>query len=145
MDEAGDAVGEPPRLSVVDGTGPAEDVGTMWHVTLTVTGEPVPSHVVRYVAELVEATHPHDAAPDIVRRYARFGASPRGAQALILGAKATALLDGRPSVAAADVAAVAPSALQHRIGLSFEAAVDGVAARDVVSAVLDHVSAAPSV
>jgi MoxR-like ATPase len=98
-----------------------------------------------YVAELVEATHPHDAAPDIVRRYARFGASPRGAQALILGAKATALLDGRPSVAAADVAAVAPSALQHRIGLSFEAAVDGVAARDVVSAVLDHVSAAPSV
>ena len=106
---------------------------------------PVPSHVVRYVAELVEATHPHDAAPDIVRRYARFGASPRGAQALILGAKATALLDGRPSVAAADVAAVAPPALPHRVGLGFEAAGGGVVARDVVGAVLDHVSAAPSV
>jgi hypothetical protein len=51
-------VGEPPRLSVVDGTGPAEDVGTMWHVTLTVTGDPVPSHVVRAALERLSEEHP---------------------------------------------------------------------------------------
>ncbi|HVF13582.1 MAG TPA: hypothetical protein VM942_03225, partial [Acidimicrobiales bacterium] len=78
----------------------------------------------------------HAEAPDAVRRYVRFGASPRGAQALILAAKATALLDGRPNVAGADVRRVAVAALRHRLVLGYEAVADGVSADDLVAAVL---------
>src|SRR5690606_12618409 len=99
---------------------------------------PVPTHVVQHAVDLVVATHPdHDGAPEQVRRYVRFGASPRGAQALILAAKATALLDGRPSASADDVRAVAPGALRHRLVTGYEAVADGVHADDLVAAVLD--------
>ena len=105
---------------------------------------PVASHLVRHAVDLVVATHPdRDTAPDEVRRYVRFGASPRGAQALILAAKATALLDGRPNVAAADVRAMAPAALRHRLVLGYEAVADGVAPDDVVDAVLRAVPDPP--
>ena len=105
---------------------------------------PVPSHVVRYAADLVLATHPGDGANELVDRYVRFGASPRGAQALLLGAKVTALRDGRPSVAVDDVRAVAHAALRHRIGLGYEAAVDAVDGDRLVSALLDSVETAPA-
>jgi MoxR-like ATPase len=98
---------------------------------------PVASHVVQHAVDLVVATHADSpGAPDEVRRYVRFGASPRGAQALVLAAKATALLDGRPNVAVADVRAMAPAALRHRLVLGYEAAADGVSADDVVDALL---------
>ncbi len=101
---------------------------------------PVPSHLVEHAVDLVVATHPDkDSAPEQVRRYVRFGASPRGAQALILAAKATALLDGRPSVAAEDVRAAAPGALRHRLVVGYEAVADGVTADQLVAAVLDAV------
>ena len=103
---------------------------------------PVPSHLVEHAVDLVVATHPtQDSAPERVRRYVRFGASPRGAQALILAAKATALLDGRPSVAAEDIRAVAPGALRHRLVVGYEAVADAVTADDLVAAVLDAVPA----
>jgi MoxR-like ATPase len=103
---------------------------------------PAPSHVVEHAVGLVVATHPnHGEAPDRVRRYVRFGSSPRGAQALILAAKATALLDGRPSASVDDVRAVAPAALRHRLVLGYEAVADGVAADDLVTDVLDAVGA----
>ena len=90
------------------------------------------------------ATHPGEAtAPDQVRRYVRFGASPRGAQALILAAKATALLDERPNVSAGDIRAVAPAALRHRLVLGYEAVADGVVADDVVASVLAAVPEPP--
>ena len=60
--------------------------------------------------------------------YVRFGASPRGAQALILAGKVTALLDGRPNVSVDDVRAIAPAALRHRLVLGYEATADGVGA-----------------
>jgi MoxR-like ATPase len=74
-----------------------------------------------------------------VDRYVRFGASPRGAQSLVLAAKAAALLDGRPNVAAADIRAMAAPALRHRLVLGYEATADGVSADDVVAAVLESV------
>lgn len=95
---------------------------------------PVPSHVVRYVADLVVATH--DPAVELVERYVRVGSSPRGAQALMLAAKAHALVDGRPSVALDDVRAVAHPALRHRVALGFEAAVDGIGPDAVIDGVL---------
>ena len=101
---------------------------------------PIAPHLVQHAVDLVLATHPADpSAPDGVRRYVRFGASPRGAQSIVLAAKAAALLHGRPNVAADDLRAMAPAALRHRLVLGYEAAADGVAADAVVAAVLDAV------
>ena len=67
---------------------------------------PIASHVMDYAIRLLRATHPEtESAPEIVRSYVRYGASPRGAQAIVLGAKIRALLDGRFNVAYADVQA----------------------------------------
>jgi len=102
---------------------------------------PVASPVAEYAARLVIATHPEDeAAPEMVRRYVRYGASPRAAQALILGGKATALLAGRYNVAFDDLRAVAPAALRHRILLNFEGQAEGVSTDDVVAEVVEAVA-----
>jgi MoxR-like ATPase len=103
---------------------------------------PAASHVLRHAAELVEATHPaRDAAPDPVRRYVAHGASPRGAQSLVLAAKARALFDGRLQASSQDVRTVAAACLRHRLVLGYEAIVGGVTPDDVVTAVLDAVPA----
>ncbi|MCP4543384.1 MAG: MoxR family ATPase [Chloroflexi bacterium] len=102
---------------------------------------PVASPLADYAAKLVIATHPGgDAAPDMVQRYVRYGASPRAAQALILGGKVTALLAGRYNVAFEDLRAVAPAALRHRILLNFEGQAEGVSTDDVVEEILEAVS-----
>jgi MoxR-like ATPase len=101
---------------------------------------PIASHVNDYVVRLLLATHPaNDNVPPLVRLYVRYGASPRGAQAMILGAKIGALLDGRYNVSFADVRAVAPHALRHRIILSFEGEAEGVTPDQVVTELLDAV------
>jgi MoxR-like ATPase len=103
---------------------------------------PVASHVLRHAIDLVVASHPdHESAPSEINRYVRFGSSPRGAQAIILAAKAMALLDGRPNASIDDVRAAGPAALRHRLVLGYEAAADGVAADDLVAALLDAVPA----
>jgi MoxR-like ATPase len=101
---------------------------------------PIASHLVRYVATLVAATHPDSPdAPELVRRYVRWGASPRGGQAMVLGAKARALLEGNPYVAADDLRWAAWAALRHRIVLGYEATADGVDADAIVQAVISGV------
>jgi MoxR-like ATPase len=101
---------------------------------------PVPSHVSDFVARLVVASHPdHEAAPPLVKQFIRYGSSPRGGQALILGAKITALFAGRLNVAFEDVAAVAPAALRHRLLLNFEGQAEGVTTDDVVKELLKDV------
>ena len=88
---------------------------------------PVASHVTEYVARLVVATHPETpSAPESVKQFVRYGASPRGAQALIIGGKINALLEGRFNVSFDDVQAVAPSALRHRLLLNFEGMAEGI-------------------
>jgi MoxR-like ATPase len=102
---------------------------------------PAASNVADYAARLTVATHPEsDAAPEVVRRYVRYGSSPRGAQALILGGKVTALLAGRYNVAYEDLQAVAPAALRHRVLLNFEGQAEGVSADDVVREVVTTVA-----
>ncbi len=102
---------------------------------------PVASPVSDYAARLTIATHPHgETAPEVVRRYVRYGSSPRGAQALILGGKVTALLAGRYNVAFEDLRAVAPAALRHRILLNFEGQAEGVSTDDVVREVVQEVA-----
>jgi MoxR-like ATPase len=98
---------------------------------------PCAEPVLRYAATLVRATHP-DAAetPERVKRFVRYGASPRAAQAIVLGAKVTALLAGRAHVDPDDVAAVALPALRHRVLLNFEGEAEGVKVDDLVREVI---------
>lgn len=93
-----------------------------------VLGVPVPTHVVEYVARLIVATHPNQSGstPNI-KQFVRYGASPRGAQAIILGAKATALIEGRYNVSFEDVLSVMKPALRHRMLLNFDGMAEGVA------------------
>jgi MoxR-like ATPase len=88
---------------------------------------PVADHVRDYVVRLVRATHPGLKSPSRdIERYVRLGASPRGAQALLMSAKIRALIAGRLVPGLEDVKAMAKSTLRHRILLSFEGQADGV-------------------
>jgi len=99
---------------------------------------PIAEHVLDRAVAMVLATHADNAgAPAEVKRYVRWGASPRGLQTLVLGGRIRALLDGRFNVALEDLAAVAPSALRHRLFLNFEADAAGFTADQVVTAVVD--------
>ncbi|MCB8922032.1 MAG: MoxR family ATPase [Ardenticatenaceae bacterium] len=100
---------------------------------------PIPSHVTAYVSRLIVATHPGSSPSSMVNDYVRYGSSPRGAQALVLGSKITALLDGRLNVSFDDVTAVAPAALRHRLLLNFEGQAQGVKADDVVGDLIEQV------
>jgi len=101
---------------------------------------PVASHVRDYTSGIILATHPeHAAASPMVRKYVRYGASPRGAQAMILGGKVLALVAGRYNVAFDDVRKMTPPALRHRLILNFEGEAAGVKTDDVVEDVLKHV------
>jgi MoxR-like ATPase len=111
-----------------------EDMRTMAELARDV---PIASHVMERAVAIVLASHPdRDGAPDEVRRYVRWGSSPRGLQALVLASRIRALLDGRFNVALEDLAAVAPSALRHRVFLNFEADAAGITQDDVVKAVI---------
>jgi MoxR-like ATPase len=97
----------------------------------------------RYGIALVMATHPeHELAAPIAKQYVRYGSSPRGAQALILGAKIKAILDHRYHVAREDLKAVAPAVLRHRLILNFEGQAEGVSTDDVVVQILQSVKPA---
>ncbi len=80
-----------------------------------------------YAVRLVLATHPREpGVPPMVAKYVRLGASPRAAQALVLGAKCRALLEGRPAAALDDIRRIALPALRHRLIMNFEAHAEGV-------------------
>ncbi len=93
---------------------------------------PIPTNVSQYIGRLVVATHPENSPSTQVQQYVRYGSSPRGAQALVLGAKITALLDGRYNVSFADVQAVARPTLRHRLILNFEAQANNVSADTII-------------
>jgi MoxR-like ATPase len=101
--------------------------------------------VLRYASRLVQSSSPENqSAPDIVRRAVRYGAGVRGAQALVLAAKAVALLEGRAQVAFADIARVALPVLRHRIIRSFEGEADGITTDQVVKELVDAVPSRPA-
>jgi MoxR-like ATPase len=100
----------------------------------------VAPHVARFAARIVQATHLDEAgAPEEVKKYARFGASPRAAQALVLGGKILALRDGRVNVSFGDVRMLAKPVLRHRLVMTYQAQTDGVRSDDLVDAVLASV------
>jgi MoxR-like ATPase len=94
---------------------------------------PIASHVVSYAARLISATHPADAsASAAARKYVRYGASPRGMQALIIGSKIAALIEGRYNVSFGDIQQAALPALRHRVLLNYEAQAENKRADDVI-------------
>jgi len=98
---------------------------------------PIAEHVLAYAGKLVIATHPDRTELETVKRYVRFGASPRGLQTLVLAGKVRALLEGRYNVAFDDLVAVARPALRHRIFLQFEAEADEVTADQLIDEIVE--------
>jgi len=106
---------------------------------------PIASHVMAYAIRLLRGTHPEtERVPEIVKSYVRYGASPRGAQAMVLGAKIHALLDGRFNVAYGDVQAVAAPALRHRVILNFEGEAEGISTDSVVRSIIAETRTEPA-
>ena len=98
---------------------------------------PMASHVERYAALLVTATHPDSTrATPMGRRCIRLGASPRGVLALLAGARVRALLDGRCQVGTDDVRAMAVDVLRHRIMRSFEAESEQISPDNIIGDIL---------
>jgi MoxR-like ATPase len=101
---------------------------------------PVPEAVIEYAVRLVTSTRPgRNGTPAYVREMVSWGAGPRASQCLILGAKARAALDGRPSASVDDVRAMAVPAMRHRIVTNFNAEAEGIAAVDIVRRLLDEI------
>jgi len=110
------------------------DAATLVAMGNLVREVPIASHVLDYIARLVLATHPENPeAPDITRKYVRYGASPRGAQALVLAGKIRALLEGRFNVSYEDIVALAAPALRHRIIFNFEGEIEGMTADRLIA------------
>jgi MoxR-like ATPase len=101
---------------------------------------PVPTNVTDYISRLVVGTHPGSSPSTKINQFVRYGSSPRGAQALVLGAKISALLDGRYNASFDDVVAVARPSLRHRLILNFEAQANNVAADVIIDDLLAVVS-----
>ncbi len=97
---------------------------------------PVPTSVSDFASRLIVATHPGQSPSESVNRYIRYGASPRGGQALIIGAKALALFDGRLNASFDDVVTLAPAALRHRLILNFEGQAAGISPDDIIADLL---------
>jgi MoxR-like ATPase len=98
---------------------------------------PLAKEIQSHAIDLVLATHPETSqASPLAKKYVRYGASPRGAQALILAGKIYALLDDRYHVSRADIEKAALPALRHRIILNFEGEAEGTTTDDVISEIL---------
>ncbi len=101
---------------------------------------PIARPVQEYAIRLGMATRPEGDRPaEAVRRYVRIGASPRGVQAMVLGAKVHALIRGRAHVAREDIRAVALSALRHRVLLNFEGEAERIDLDDLLQDLVDNV------
>ena len=97
-------------------------------------------HLRDYIVRLVLGTHPQGPyAVDVTNQYIRWGASPRGAQTIVLASKVRALLEGRFNVSFEDVRRVALAALRHRVIANFEAQAEGVTSDQVLTEILDAV------
>ncbi len=124
----------PPLAAVLDGEG---TIAVQRLVREVAASDPA----LRYAAALARATRPDDpTASDLVKRAVRWGAGPRAGQALILGAKAHALLAGRAAVAPDDIRRVARPVLRHRVLPSFAGEAEGITAERVIDEVLADVS-----
>ncbi len=102
---------------------------------------PVPDPVAEMAVRLVRATRPKDPlASDTVKQWVSWGAGPRASQALVLGAKARALIEGRLAASTEDLVRVARPVLRHRLVLNYQAEAEGVRPDDLIGRLLDAVA-----
>lgn len=114
----------------------AKEIVTLQEIVRKV---PASDYVVDYAVKLVRKTRPGNAeAPDYVKQFVGWGAGPRGAQALILGAKARAILAGRVSVSTDDVKDVAYAGLRHRVLVNFHGEAEGFNSEEIIRRILEH-------
>lgn len=136
LEELGQIVG----LTTVPQTEHAQkvaDAKTLLEMRAVAQEVPIAQAVRDFALRLVLATHPEiESSPENVRRFVRFGASPRAAQAIIAAARVRALMAGRYNVAYEDIEALAPACLRHRIALSFEGMAEGQTAEGVIAGLL---------
>ena len=119
---------------------PVADGATILRLREFVRSVVVARHVEDYAVRLVLATHPGgEFATEMTNRYVRYGASPRGAQALVLFAKVHALLEGRYNAAFGDITDAATACLRHRLILNFEGEAEGLTTDQVIADVLANV------
>ena len=130
-------VSVPQLHAVADG----ESILAAQHIAREV---PIADHVLTYAGRLIGATHPDRTELDTVKKYVRFGASPRGLQTLVLAGKVRALLEGRYNVAFDDLNALMLPALRHRIFLQFEAEADGVTSDRILTEILERTPKEPA-
>ena len=98
---------------------------------------PVAQPVADYAMDVIMKTHPdYENSPADVKKYVRYGSSPRGAQAIITASKVNALMQGRFNVSFDDIKFVALNVLRHRIFLNFEAIADGISTDDIINIIL---------
>ena len=101
---------------------------------------PVADNVVEYAVKLVGATRPNSStAPDFIQQSVDWGAGPRASQYLVLGAKAKAILDGRPSPNINDIQSLALPILRHRVLPNFNAEAEGLKVEDILTRLLDTI------
>ncbi|MHC4223590.1 MAG: AAA family ATPase, partial [Planctomycetota bacterium] len=106
---------------------------------------PIAEALTRYVARLVRATQPQSGqAAEAARKYLRYGAGVRGAQALVLAAKVSALVAGRAHVSYEDLRTAARPALRHRLILNFEGEAEGIEADTIIEQVLSELPEVPA-
>jgi MoxR-like ATPase len=108
----------------------------------TVRKVPVAEELVRYAVQIADASRPNrEGVPDFVNQFVNWGAGLRGAQNLILGAKARALFNGRSHVNLNDIQTLAHPVLRHRILPSYRAEAEGISVEKIVDQLLEHVTA----
>lgn len=99
---------------------------------------PVADHITSYAADLILATHPDPEKSNRIRDYVSYGASPRGLQAIIRGARVLAALDGRTAVSKDDIKRVALPSLRHRVILNFQGEAEAVEVDSLVNELIDQ-------
>ncbi len=122
----------------VNAVATGDDINAMGQLLRQV---PIDQKVQEHLVKVVRATHPNDPnASDEVKRYVRYGSSPRGAQAILSAARARALLEGRFHVANEDINRMALPALRHRVMLSFEGEAEGMSTDTIVKSLIEKLT-----
>ena len=125
------------EMPVVEKVCDGDRINALEHIVRDIL---VAEDVRRYALRIVLGTHPDSAdAPELTKKYVRYGSSPRGAQALILGGKVKAILDNRYNVAREDIQAVALASLRHRLILNFEGEAEGIDPDGIVQHLLGEI------
>ena len=103
---------------------------------------PISDNVVNYAVKLSSSTRPNeDTGSEYVKKWVEWGAGPRASQYLVIGAKAKALLDGRPTPSIEDIQSLAPDILRHRILPNFNAEAEGIKVDDIINQLIKNIEA----